>query len=75
MPKEGMEAPPPPHLILGNSSIWLFLNCILCNKSITISKALSQVVYVMLANYQIGDRGEVIGIYKFVVGKAEMWVA
>lgn len=72
--KEGMEAPPPQHLILGNS-IWLFWNCILCNKSVTVSKALSQVVCVMLANYQIGGRGEVIEIHKFVGGKAEMWVA
>lgn len=36
-------------------------------------KALSQVVCVMLAHYQIGGRGEVIEIYKFVGGKAEMW--
>ena len=48
------------------SSLWLFLSCILYNKAVSVSKSLSWVLWVVLANYWTW--GEVMGTPKFTAG-------
>lgn len=67
------EGTPPIHCPL-SSSVWLCLSCILYNNKIMISKALSWVSWIMLANYQTRKKGQVVGTLYFIVCKTEVWI-
>ena len=70
---ESMKSPhPSPYLVFCISIIWLFLSCTFHNNLVAVSKTVSWVLWVTLANYQtdllpsvkyVGGLGPVIGVW------------